>query len=80
MLKIMLCGASDTKAILEDFLEVAEDLQMVAFNYLTGKLRSYNGSNSSWEDNSRLTVKNMDMCVFVLLEKVGHITWDYELD
>lgn len=48
-------------------------------HYQSGSVRYINDAASSWSENSGRTVKSADLCVFVILERFGEITWSVEL-
>lgn len=76
----MLCGAGDTKDILPYFELVAKDLGFQPLNYLKGKIKYHNYGENRWEENSRLTVNNADLLVFVINSHYGKITWNIEFE
>ncbi|MBB5475555.1 hypothetical protein [Micromonospora parathelypteridis] len=79
MLRIMLCGAHDTDRIREDFVKVAAGFGAEVWHYLSGDILYINHGQASWDTNSRDTVRNAHLCVFVVLESYGSITWRTEL-
>lgn len=79
MLRLMLCGASDMDKVERQFSEVAADFGAEAMCYLDGRVRYRNSATASWVENSRMSVSSADLCVFVILEKYGEITWTTEL-
>jgi len=78
MLKIMMCGADDVKEYVSDFKNVTKEFGGVSSFYQDGSIIYQNGLNASWEANSILSVKDSDICVFVIREKIGKITWEKE--
>src|SRR4051794_35044535 len=48
-------------------------------HYLSGDLHYINSVDSRWSENSRATVRTADICVFVIVERFGAITWETEL-
>lgn len=80
MLQVMLCGAADTDRVRNQFADAISDLGGVAWHYQSGDVLHINSSAASWERNSRATVKAADLCVFVVLEAYGDVTWEAELD
>ena len=74
----MMCGADDVKEYANDFKNVTKEFGGVSSFYQDGSIIYRNGQNASWEDNSVLSVKDADICVFVIREKVGRITWEKE--
>lgn len=79
MLRIMLCGAHDTERYLEDFIHVATGFDAEVWHYLSGDILHVNHAEASWEANSRDTVRHAHVCVFVIVEAYGEITWRTEL-
>jgi hypothetical protein len=79
MLEIMLCGAEDTEQIRPQFVDVVESFGGTPLHYLSGDVRYINSLRSQWTDNSRATVEAADICVFVVVERFGTITWGTEL-
>ncbi|MEH0934787.1 hypothetical protein [Micromonospora psammae] len=79
MLRIMLCGAHDTERYREDFVEVASGFDAEVWHYLSGDILHINHAQASWVTNSRDTVRNAHVCVFVIVESFGSITWQTEL-
>ncbi|WIX92462.1 hypothetical protein [Amycolatopsis sp. DG1A-15b] len=78
MLDIMLCGAADIDQVRREFDEVVEAFGAKPWHYMSGQIAHDNSLTSSWVDNSRATVLNMNICVFVVVERVGDITWQTE--
>ncbi|MBM0255993.1 hypothetical protein [Micromonospora sp. 4G55] len=79
MLRIMLCGAHDTERYREDFIHVANGFDAEVWHYLSGDILHVNHAQASWETNSRDTVRHAHVCVFVIVEAYGEITWRTEL-
>ncbi|NES12987.1 hypothetical protein G3554_21040 [Micromonospora sp. PPF5-17] len=79
MLRIMLCGARDTERFREDFVQVAAGFDAEVWHYLSGDILHINHAQASWETNSRDTVRNAHVCVFLIVEAYGEITWQTEL-
>ncbi|MEH0929080.1 hypothetical protein [Micromonospora sp. CPCC 205558] len=79
MLRIMLCGAHDTERYREDFIHVANGFDAEVWHYLSGDILHVNHAQASWETNSRDTVQHAHVCVFVIVEAYGEITWRTEL-
>jgi hypothetical protein len=79
MLRIMLCGASDTDAVQHTFARVAGELGGEPWHYLSGQIRYHNTATASWIANSRDSVRSADFCVFAVLAAYGEITWTVEL-
>jgi hypothetical protein len=75
---IMLCGASDIQQVRPEFDEVVENFGARPWHYVSGQISHENSLTSSWVKNSRATVLKMDVCVFVVVERVGEITWQTE--
>ncbi len=80
MLRVMLCGASDTKVIEAKFRELIEGMKMVPLNYISGKITYHNYGANRWEENSRDTVDSADILILVAYEKFGSITWKVEYE
>lgn len=79
MLQIMLCGASDTEQVRLEFSNVVAEFGGEPWHYLAGHVLHTNATDASWVRNARATVKAADLCVFVVLERPGEITWNDEL-
>ncbi|TDB71562.1 hypothetical protein [Micromonospora sp. KC723] len=79
MLRIMLCGAHDTERFREDFIEVATGFDAEVWHYLSGDILHVNHAQANWVTNSRETVRNAHVCVFLTVESYGEITWQTEL-
>lgn len=79
MFEVMLCGAYDVGNIEETFSEVVQGFGATPWWYSDGRILYRNSRHSRWEDNSKATVRNADICVFVILEEYGEITWTTEL-
>lgn len=79
MLKIMLCGASDTEDVVDAFIRVTASLGGEPWHYQSGRVLYLNNASASWDKNSRRTVGQADLCVFVILRRYGEITWNTEL-
>ncbi|MBM7085335.1 hypothetical protein ACWCHM_10170 [Micromonospora sp. SCSIO 07396] len=75
----MLCGASDTDRIKGQFVRIVSDYGAEPWHYQSGRVLHLNMAGASWAGNSRSTVQNADLCVFVIVEKYGSITWETEL-
>jgi hypothetical protein len=79
MLKVMLCGASDMTEVSRQFTATTRDFGGEPLYYTDGRIEYLNSSNASWEKNSRSSVADVDLCVFVAIERYGEITWTTEL-
>lgn len=79
MLQIMLCGAHDTGELTDAFTQVAQDFGADPWFYQLGRVHHINSRTSRWSENSRATVRKADICVFVILDRYGDITWTHEL-
>lgn len=79
MLEIMLCGAHDVGELSTDFTEIIQGFGAEPWFYQQGKIKHINSRTSQWTENSRATVRKVDVCVFVMLEHYGDITWTHEL-
>jgi hypothetical protein len=75
----MLCGAADTHLVQAQFAKVVNDLGGEPMHYLSGQIHYLNMVSASWDRNSKSTVASADLCVFVILERYGEITWSTEL-
>jgi hypothetical protein len=80
MLEVMICGADDTKIVEGHFDDVVREFGGEPWHYRKGRVVHVNSANASWNFNSRATVRKADLCVFVVLEQYGEITWTVELD
>lgn len=76
---IMLCGANDVREISDGFIKTVMDMGAAPWFYQLGTIFHINSSTSSWASNSRASVAKADVCVFVMLEEYGEITWSQEL-
>lgn len=79
MLQIMLCGAHDAHVLSEPFSEITSNFGATPWFYQNGKIHHINSMTSSWSENSRATINKVDICIFVILDKYGDITWNEEL-
>lgn len=79
MLEIMLCGAEDTDSVRNEFTAVVTAMGGDPWHYQSGHILFINSKTASWSRNSRATVQKADLCVFVIVEKYGDITWSVEL-
>jgi len=79
MLRIMLCGAADTERVREQFSEVVLQFGGDPWHFLAGRILHVNTAQGSWQGNSALTVEKADLCIFVIVETYGQITWETEL-
>jgi hypothetical protein len=79
MLQVMLCGAHDVGELSAPFTDVIQDFGAEPWFYQQGKIKHINSRTSSWTENSRATVSKVDICVFVMLDRYGDITWNHEL-
>jgi len=79
MLQIMLCGAHDADELSPAFNKVAQEFGADPWFYQQGKIHHINSRTSRWTENSRATVKKVDICVFVIIRSYGAITWTHEL-
>jgi|GEM_PF-5707724 len=73
-----MCGADDIKEYASDFKNVTKEFGGLSSFYQDGSIIYQNGLDASWEENSILSVKDADICVFVIREKIGKITWEKE--
>ncbi len=79
MIRVMLCGAADTRQVQDEFVRTVADFGGVPWHFVNGKMNYINSASSDWEENSRATVQEADVCVFVIVEEIGHITWGTEV-
>nr|WTC09192.1 hypothetical protein OHA15_15805 [Streptomyces anthocyanicus] len=79
MMRIMLCGAADTERVRDAFVQVVEDFGGIPRHFLSGTVNYINSATSSWTENSRESVQDADICVFVIVEEIGRITWETEV-
>jgi hypothetical protein len=79
MIRVMLCGAADTNRVQAEFVEVVNDFGGIPYHFLAGTVNYINSASSNWEENSRATVQEADVCVFVIVEQIGRITWETEV-
>jgi hypothetical protein len=78
VLDIMLCGASDISEVRNEFIRVVNAVGGRPWNYLDGQMRYQNTLSSSYVRNSRQTVRDAHVCVFVVVRRIGEITWQTE--
>jgi len=77
----MLCGASDVEEmILPAFNSVCRDMEFQALNFINGDILYHNYGVDNWERNSKLTVSDADLLVFVINTRFGKITWNIEFE
>ncbi|MFE6893609.1 hypothetical protein [Streptomyces sp. NPDC057694] len=79
MIRVMLCGAADTSRVQDEFVRTVTDFGGVSWHFLDGTVNYINSASSDWEENSRATVQEADVCVFVIVEEIGRITWETEV-
>ncbi len=79
MIRVMLCGAADTRQVQDEFVRTVADFGGVPWHFVNGTMNYINSASSDWEENSRATVQEADVCVFVIVEEIGHITWGTEV-
>lgn len=79
MFTVMLCGASDTDDVRGQFAEAVTAYGGEPLHFLSGGILYQNSADASWQQNSRKTVHAADLCVFVIIEKYGEITFGTEL-
>lgn len=76
----MLCGASDVDDVLPSFNNVSKDMGFQALNFINGDILYHNYGQNKWERNSKMTVHNANVLVFVINSKFGGITWATEFE
>ncbi|NEA79453.1 hypothetical protein G3I30_10140 [Actinospica acidiphila] len=79
MIRVMLCGAADTRRVQDEFVRTVTAFGGVSWHFLDGTVNYINSASSDWEENSRATVQEADVCVFVIVEEIGRITWETEV-
>lgn len=79
VLQMMLCGAHDAGELSDAFVEVAQGFGATPWFYQSGTILHVNAQTARWTENSRATIGKADVCVFVMLDKFGDITWNHEL-
>lgn len=79
-MNIMLCGANDVAQLLLLFNEVSSEMEFQALNFINGQIMYHNYGNDKWVENSKLTVNNADVLVFVINSNYGQITWNIEFE
>lgn len=79
MLNVLLCGASDTGTIIGAFQDEIRSFGGDPWHYQSGHIVHSNSMSASFEENSRMSVRRADVCVFVLIDDTGEITWNIEL-
>lgn len=79
MFTVMLCGASDTDNVRGQFAEVVTAYGGEPLHFLSGGILYQNSADASWQQNSRMTIHAADLCIFVIIEKYGEITFGAEL-
>lgn len=76
----MLCGASDTELVAEDFRAVVRAFGGESWYFQDGDIVYFNSIRATWEENSVASVAKADLCVFVIVDQIGGgIAWDDEL-
>lgn len=80
MINVLLCGASDTSLVAQAFKDEIMGFGGDPWHYQSGRITYSNSAQSNWTVNSQLSVRNADLCVFVLIKDVGEITWNTELN
>ncbi|MFI5501554.1 hypothetical protein ACIA5E_21030 [Nocardia asteroides] len=78
-MRVMLCGASDTDDVRDQFAEVITGFGGEPLHFLSGSIQYLNSADASWSKNSEITIRAADLCVFVIVEDFGEITWGTEL-
>lgn len=78
-MRVMLCGAADTRDLLEEFSEVVREFGAIPRNYLDGSSSSLNIRGASYMRNSTDSIDSTDLCVFVIYRDYGEITWHTEI-
>ncbi|WP_237556819.1 hypothetical protein [Streptomyces sp. SID4956] len=63
----------------DEFVRTVADFGGVPWHFVNGTMNYINSASSDWEENSRATVQEADVCVFVIVEEIGHITWGTEV-
>lgn len=79
-MKVMMCGAADVKPLLNDFISVLSGFGADHSSYIDASHYHEDTLTGSSIRNSRISVKEADLCVFVIMQKVGAITWNEEMD
>jgi hypothetical protein len=79
MLTVMLCGAADTSEVALAFKEEIKAFGGEPWHYQDGHISYFNSIHSNWVTNSQATIKEADLCVFVIIRQVGELTWNVEL-
>jgi|GEM_PF-1043441 len=75
-LKVLLCGATDIKYYAKSFDRVIKEMGCDPAHFLNATAEKDN--YSKWEDNSRVSVVNSDVIIYLIVEKYGEITWNTE--
>ena len=57
-----------------------QDFGAEPYLYQQGKIHHVNSRTSRFTENSRATVNKVDICVFVMVDGYGDITWNHELN
>ncbi|WP_029201476.1 hypothetical protein [Oribacterium sp. NK2B42] len=79
-MRIMLCGSADTNQIYSSFAKVVEEFGAKPMSFLRGSHTYENSLVSSSVANSKASVKDADVCVFVINQNYGSITWTVEFN
>lgn len=80
MLSVMLCGESDTSLISQSFKDEILAFGGDPWHYQSGRIKYSNSAHSDWAINYQASVRSADLCVFVLIQNIGEITWTSELN
>lgn len=79
-MKVMMCGAADVKPLLNEFISALSEFGADHSSYIDATHHHEDTLTGSSVRNSRMSVKEADLCVFVIVQKVGTITWNEEMD
>ena len=77
-MKIMLCGSADTRVVYNDFEDIVLGFSSMPISFLNGSHTYENSLLSSSVANSRASIHDADICVFVINQAYGTITWNVE--
>lgn len=73
-----MCGAGDTEVVRRGFVALAERMGFEPWSYLDGSIRYRNAATAGWRENSRGSLLEADIAVFVVIRRYGEIAWTEE--
>ena len=76
-LRIMMCGSADAERLTETFDRIVREMGCRPINYFDPSTFEFDDYGTS-ENNSRKAVTISDILVYIISDKIGHITWNVE--